>query len=238
MSTPNTVVKIQTDQSGLIEQLQQENELLRGFIGQVSIDEINRLKEVEKQLAVCRAQLTEKDKALVDLKSETEKRVKLARESAERQGELKRQQSLQDKEYNMRSKVIKPLERVKEKLETENKELKVSNEDLMHRLEEMHQLLQDFREENKNMLEKVLDILASSSSTEEASAKIQEMKPAETSGMSSHQECDIIYDMLKQGYKKQDIAMHLWPSTARRNQKLIERMRSRYYINKYEGGVQ
>ena len=229
----NTIVKIQTDQSELIEQLQQENELLRGFIGQVSIDEINRLKEVEKQLAVCQAQLTEKDKSLADLKSETEKRVKLARESAERQGELQRQQSLKDKEHNMKSKVIKPLKEANKKLETENKELKVSNEDLMHRLEEMHQLIQDFRAENKSMLEQVLDILASSSSTEEASIKIKNLKPDKSSGRTIEEECNIIHDMLQQGYEKQDIATYLWPETSRRKQKITERLKSKYYISKY-----
>lgn len=234
MGTSSTVVKIQTDQSGLVEQLQQENKLLKEFIGQASIDEINRLKEVEKQLAVCQAQLTEKSKAYQDLKDEADKRVKLARESAERQGEQKRIQSLKDKDYNMKSKVVKPLRTKITELETENKELRVTNEDLMNKLGDMQDFLSDFRQENKELLDKIIGIITSASSIEEARQEVKKItRTANPSKEDIRKECDYIHQMLSQGWLKKDIADKLWPNTDRRYSKLTQRIQSKYYLEQY-----
>lgn len=208
MNRSSTVVKIQTDQSGIIEQLETENKLLKEFIGKSSIDEIHRLQEVEKKLAVCQAQLVEKDKAYNDLKAESDKRVKLAKDSAFRIAEGEKKEAVKNKEYNMRKLEVKPLKQEVERKEKEIETLKVSNEDLMRQHEKTHSMLQDMSEK----IDKILGILASSDTIEEARQEVKKVVS------SSDDRYKIIHQMIQEGKTNQQTAEALGISTVRVSQ--------------------
>ena len=184
----------------LYNEVKHQLDVLQQFIGTTTIQEIERLKEIEKKASVLEARLKEKDKAIILLKDEADKRVKMVKEAVERQMTAEKEQSLKYKDKNMRSKVIKPLLEENERIKDENNRLKVTNEDLMEQHKKTHKMLEDVL----NKQDKILEIISSGGTVED----IKEIIIDETS---IEDEMTKIKELLQSGKNQKQIAAEIYP---------------------------
>lgn len=195
------------------EEVRQQLDLLKSFIGQVSIDEIKRLQGIEKELAVVKAQLQEQRKANADLKVESDKRASLVKASTLRDAEIEKGKAVKNKEYNMRERVVKPLKKEKEQVEIQRDEAEKRYQELLKQHQLTHKKLDDVlanQEKEKEKLQEILEIINSGASIEEVKQEVKKI----ISDDDIEGQIAKIKELLSQGLNQKQIAGILYPTLA------------------------
>lgn len=186
-----------------------------------------RAKDVEKDKLI-----VEKDKLITEIKNSVNSRINFMQEQLRREYEDKHKQSLRDMRKNIRQREVKPKEDIIEQSKVE-----------VDRLQNMYNsLLAEFNKSHENettiinmcgeVLATIKQLVVNKTTTEEIVKTID--KEVETlQKYSIAEECDTIKNMLDSGHSKKEIAALLYPGIARREQKVQDRINSKYYKEKY-----
>lgn len=217
------------------EELLEENKIIKQFISDCTSAEIQRYRELEKDNCVLRAQLSEKEKQIKEIKEQTEKRIKSIEILKDREIEYVKKEAVKKKENNLQYNKIRPLEKEKQTVTEERDRLK----EMYDSLKEDNKTLLEINESQLSLIGEILEIvkrvetkIENGSSVEEIKESIKEINTTVRQRKKTKEELDEEYkqiiDLLNEGKSQKEIGNLLYShQTEKSRESTISRIMKR-----------